>query len=173
MGASLYELILALHIMAVVVAFGVTFAYPIMFSVAARVQPASLPLLHRIEYTTERVLINPALVVVVGAGVYLASKGHFWSDFFVQWGLGAAIAIGALVGAVLIPTAKRAEQVAARDLAAAAAAAPATKAGEAPAGAVLMSDEYRGLVQRSQIVGSALSVLVLVTILFMALNVSA
>jgi hypothetical protein len=178
LGASLYELILALHIMAVVVAFGVTFAYPIMFSVAARVDPRSLPLLHRIEYTTERVLVNPALLVVVGAGIYLASKGHFWSDFFVQWGLGAALAIGALVGSVLIPTAKRAEQVAARDLAAAAQEAASTQAtqpqaGEAQAGAALMSDEYRGLVQRSQIVGSALSVLVLVTILFMALNVSA
>ena len=53
-AASLYEIVLAVHIMAVVVGFGVTFAYPIMFSVAARHDPRSLPLMHRVEYTIER-----------------------------------------------------------------------------------------------------------------------
>lgn len=158
LAASLYEVVLAIHIMAVVVAFGVTFAYPIMFAVGARHEPRSLPLLHRVEYTIERYLINPGLLLVILAGIYLASKGHFWSDFFVQWGLGAAIVIGALIGSVMIPTAKRAEQTAARDLAA---------SGE---GEVALSEEYRALVRRLSTVGTLLSLLVLVTILFMALH---
>ena len=157
-AASLFEVVLAIHIMAVVVAFGVTFAYPIMFAVAARHDPRGLPLLHRIEYTIERMLVNPGLLVVLVAGIYLASKGHYWSDFFVQWGLAAVVVIGALIGAVMIPTAKRAEQTAARDVAA---------AGE---GEVEMSVEYRALVRRLSTVGSLLSVLVLVTILFMAIK---
>jgi hypothetical protein len=172
-AASLFEVVLAVHIMAVVVAFGVTFAYPIMFAVAARHDPRALPLMHRVEYTIERTLINPGLLLVILAGIYLASKGHFWSDFFVQWGLGAAIVIGALVGAVMIPTAKRAETAAARDVAAAgdaAAAGTGTGAG-AGAGEIVMSDEYRALVKRLTVVGSGLSGLVLVTILFMALHV--
>ena len=41
-AASLYEFILAVHVMAVVAAFGVTFAYPIMFMVAAKHQPAAV-----------------------------------------------------------------------------------------------------------------------------------
>ena len=110
MAASAYEIVLAVHIMAVVVAFGVTFAYPIMFAVGARRDPRSLPVLHRIEYTIERFLINPGLTLVLGAGIFLASDGHHWSEFYVQWGLGAVIVIGALVGAVMIPTAKQAEQ---------------------------------------------------------------
>jgi len=176
-AASLFEVVLAVHIMAVVVAFGVTFAYPLMFSVTARVAPESLPLMHRIEYTIERMLINPGLLVVVAAGIYLASKGHFWSDFFVQWGLAAAIAIGALVGAVMIPTAKRAEQVAARDLAGVQASVAVGAGGEGAgaggaAAAVEMSGEYQALVRRLQVVGTLLSLLVLVTIFFMALNVS-
>jgi uncharacterized membrane protein len=162
LAASLYEIVLAVHIMAVVVAFGVTFAYPIMFAVGARRDPRALPVLHRVEYTIERMLVNPGLLVVVLAGVYLASKGHFWSDFFVQWGLGAALVIGALIGSVMIPTAKRAEQAAARDIAA---------AGEG--GEVTMSEEYRGLVRRLSIVGGSLSTLVLLTILFMALHLGA
>jgi hypothetical protein len=161
-AASLYEFVLAVHIMAVVVAFGVTFAYPIMFAVGARHDPRSLPLLHRIEYTVERYLINPGLLLVVIAGIYLASKGHFWSYFFVQWGLGAVVVIGALIGSVMIPTAKRAELIAARDV-----------AGAGDSAQVQMSDEYRALVRRLSSVGTLLSLLVLVTVLFMALHLGA
>jgi hypothetical protein len=160
-AASLYEVVLAIHIMAVVVAFGVTFAYPIMFAVAARHDPRSLPLLHRVEYTIERMLVNPGLLLVVLAGIYLASKGHYWSDFFVQWGLAAVIVIGALIGSVMIPTAKRAEQIAERDIAAAA------------DGDIEMSGEYQALVRRLSTVGTILSLLVLITILFMALHTGA
>ena len=154
-----YEVVLAVHVMAVVVAFGVTFAFPILFAVAARQDPRSLPVLHRIEYTLERVLINPGLALVVIAGIYLASKGHYWSDFFVQWGLAAVVVIGALVGGVMIPTAKRAELAAARDVAA---------GGD---GEIVLGDEYRALVRRLTVVGTLLSLIVLVTILLMALHV--
>jgi hypothetical protein len=175
-AASLFEVVLAIHIIAVVVAFGVTFAYPIMFTVAARQDPRGLPLLHRIEYTTERYLLNPGLLVVLAAGIYLASKGHFWSDFFVQWGLAAVVVIGASIGAVMIPTSKRAEQIAARDIAAGAeraGVAGAAGAGAPPPGEVEFSDEYRALVRRLSLVGTLLSVLVLVTIVLMALHVGA
>jgi len=165
LAASFYEVVLAVHIMAVVIAFGVTFAYPIMFAVAAKHGPRSLPLVHRIEYSIERMLINPGLALVLIAGIYLASKGHYWSDFFVQWGLAAVVLIGALVGAVMIPTAKRAELAAARDLAAIDAGAP----GSEPS--VEMSEEYRALVRRLSTVGTLLSLLVLATIAIMALHV--
>jgi hypothetical protein len=157
LGASAYEIVLAVHVMAVVAAFGVTFAYPIMFAVAARHGARSLPLIHRIEYTIERLLVNPGLVLVLAAGIFLASDGHKWSEFFVQWGMGAVIVIGAALGAVMIPTAKRAEQIAERDVAAA-----------APGGDLEMSAEYQALARRLATVGSLLSVLVLITILFMA-----
>lgn len=157
-AASAYEIVIAIHVMAVVIAFGVTFAYPIMFAVTATHDPRSLPLVHRIEYTVERALVNGGLLVVVVAGIFLASDGHHWSEFFVQWGLGVAVVIGALVGSVMIPTAKRAEQAAARDVAA---------AGD---GEVTMGAEYQALVRRLQTVGSALSLLVLITILFMVVK---
>ena len=172
-AVSAYEVVLAIHVMAVVVAFGVTFAYPIMFAVGARRDPRSLPVLHRIEYTIERMLINPGLVVVVAAGIFLASDGHHWSEFFVQWGLAAAIVIGALIGSVMIPTAKRAEAIAQRDLAGAAAGSGVVLAAgaETPAAATIeMSDEYRALVRRLSAVGSLLSALVLVTIIFMVIK---
>jgi Predicted integral membrane protein (DUF2269) len=158
LAASAFEIVLALHIMAVVVAFGVTFAYPIMFAVGAKASPRSLPVLHRVEYTTERWLVNPGLVVVLAAGIYLASESHQWSAFFVQWGFAAVIVIGAVVGAVMIPTAKKAEQAAERDISAAA------------EGEVSFGEEYQGLAHRLSLVGGTLSLLVLVTILLMVIK---
>jgi predicted integral membrane protein DUF2269 len=158
LAASAYEVVMAVHVTAVVAAFGVTFAYPIMFVVAARSEPRSLPLIYRIEYSIERLLVNPALLLVILAGIYLASEGHHWSEFFVQWGLGVAVVIGAVVGSVLIPTAKRAETAAARDIAA---------SGE---GEVVLSEESRRLARRLSTVGGLLSVLVVITILFMVIK---
>ena len=156
-----YEVVLAVHIMAVIVAFGVTFAYPIMFSLAARLDPLSLPVLHRIEYSIEQRLTNPGLVVVLAAGIYLASKLHVWSAFYVQWGLASVVVIGGVIGAVMIPTAKRAATLAERDLAA---------SNEDPVG---FSDEYRALTRRLATVGTLLSLLVLVTVYFMATHTGA
>jgi uncharacterized membrane protein len=157
-AVSFYDVVLAVHIMAVVVAFGATFAYPIIFAVGARTDPRSLPVLHKISYTVERLLVNPGLLLVLIAGVYLASKGHHWSEFFVQWGLAVVVVIGAVVGVVLIPASKRAQELAERDIAA---------SGE---GAIEMSAEYQAVVRRLSSVGTLLSVLVLVTILFMAIK---
>lgn len=154
-AVAFFEVVLAIHIAAAVIGFGATFTFPIMFSVAARHELRSLPVLHRIEYTIDRWLVNPGLAVVVIAGVYLASKLHQWSNFYVQWGLGVAIVIGALVGSVMIPTAKRAEQIAVKDIS------------EADGGPVSMSQEYRKLVNRLSTVGGLLSLLVLITIYFM------
>jgi hypothetical protein len=158
MAVALYDVVLAIHIMAVVVAFGATFAYPIMFALAGRRDPRSLPLMHRITYTIERTLVNPGLLLVLLAGIYLASKGHHWSEFFVQWGLGAVVVIGALVGSVTIPAGKRAEQIAARDIQA------------SDGGPIELSAEYQAIVGRLSRLGPLLSVIVLLTILFMAIR---
>ncbi len=155
-AVTFYDVVLAIHIIAVVVAFGVTFAYPIIFAVAGKREPRSLPLMHRISYTVERMLVNPGLLLVLLAGIYLASDGHHWSEFFVQWGLAVVVVIGALVGAVMIPAGKRAEQLAERDIAA---------SGD---GQVELSADYQAVVRRLQTVGSLLSALVLLTIFFMA-----
>jgi hypothetical protein len=137
---SAYELVTALHVIAVTVAFGVVFAFPLIRSAAASgAGPAAA---RRREYTVARYLINPGLLVVLAAGIYLASSGHHWKEFFVQWGLAAVIVIGALVGAILIPSAKKAEQLAGQP-------------------------EAAPLERRLAIVGWAISLIVVVTIVLM------
>jgi uncharacterized membrane protein len=156
--ASLYDFIVGLHIIAVLVAFGWTMGLPVVFSIAARSDPRSLPMLHRFEVRASRLLLNPALVVVLLAGLYLAGKGHHWSEFFVQWGLAAVLIIGGVVGAVMIPLSKRAAEAAERDL-------EGYAGGEFQPGA-----EYRELARRITRIGIALTLLVLVTIVLMATN---
>jgi uncharacterized membrane protein len=156
--AAAYDWALALHIIAVVVAFGWTFTLPVGYAIAAKVDPRSLPVLHRIEYMVSRVIVNPALLVIIVAGIFLASDGHHWKEFFVQWGLGVAIVIGGLLGAVLIPTAKRAEEAVRRDL-------------EGYTGGTFQPGaDYSAATRRLNIVGSAASLLVLITIVIMAVK---
>jgi uncharacterized membrane protein YgcG len=189
MAASAYDVVLGVHVLAVVIAFGAIFAYPIMFALAARHDPRSLPLIHRIETFVDRVLVNGGLLVVVGAGVFLASEGHHWKELFVQWGIGAAIAIGGLVGVVMIPASKKAQRLAERDLVARRESGGVSESGGARAGGASaggatsagggaqpedgrgqMSAEYRAVTRRLAVVGSLLSVLVVATILVMAIK---
>jgi hypothetical protein len=151
-----WEVVLAVHIAAVVVGFGVVFAYPIIYTFLARNEPRSLGAMHRAGVALERRLTMPGLTVVLIAGIYLASKLELWSSFFVQWGMGAVIVLGGLSGMFFIPSAKRLAELADRDVA---------TAGE---GEVSMSAEYQALSRRVAIVGAIANLIVLATIYFMA-----
>jgi hypothetical protein len=160
-GVLFYEVILALHIAAVVVAFGVTFAYPIIFTVIGRQDPRALGALHRAEQAVNQRLIMPGLAVVIIAGIYLASKLEVWSSFYVQWGMGAAIVLGGLGGLFFAPTARKLAVLADQDVAA---------SGD---GEVRMGAEYEALSKRLAMVGALSSLLVLLTIYLMVTRTGA
>jgi hypothetical protein len=160
-AVTFFQFVLAVHIMAVVVAFGVTFAYPIIFAVIERADRRALPAIYRAERAVGQRLIQPGLGVVLLAGIYLASKLHVWSAFYVQWGLGAAIVLGALGGIFSSPTEKRLIELSDRDVKA---------AGD---GEVTMSAEYQATARRLAIVGALSSLLVLLTVYFMATQTGA
>jgi hypothetical protein len=98
-----WQVILALHIAAVMIAFGVTFAYPLFVVAGARIDPRAMPWFHRVQVVIGRRLISPGLAVVLLAGIYLASKLHQWHAFYVQWGLAVVVVLGAIEGAIMIP----------------------------------------------------------------------
>ena len=115
-AVTFYAVILAVHIMAVVVAFGAMFAYPILVGVGRRIDPRGLPLFHRMQAQTIGRLVNPGLLVVVAAGIYLAAKDKVFDQFYVQWGFIAAVALGGLAG-YLAPKQRRLAELAERDVA--------------------------------------------------------
>ena len=160
-AASFSDVILAIHILAVVVAFGVTFAYPIFVVWGGRQDPRAMPWLHRVQQRIGQRLISPGLGVVLLAGIYLASHEHQWSKFYVGWGLAAVVVIGAIEGGFMVKNEGRIADIAARDVAA---------AGD---GDVVWSSEYEGLLRRLGAVGALLDLIVVVTVLFMALHLGA
>ncbi len=166
--------VLAVHILAVVVAFGATFAYPLIFA-AARRNPSVMPWLFSVIQRIDRYIVSPGLAVVLVAGIYLASSEHHWSSFFVQWGIGAVVLIGAAVGSYMIPREGKLAKVAERDLAAAAAGGAGwRRPGTGPAGgASPWSAEYEKLFRQVSIGGALLDLLIVITVFLMATHAGA
>jgi hypothetical protein len=150
-----YEVVLALHIIAVIFAFGATFAYPVLLGTITKADSRALPALYRALHAISQRVIMPGLALIVVFGIYLASHLHLWSSFFVQWGLGVSIVIGAVEGMYLGPREKRLIEVADQDLAA---------SGDGP---VRFSAEHDALVKRIGVVGALMDLLVIITIYFM------
>jgi len=96
-----YDVVLWIHITAVVVAFGALFAYPLFLSVNARAPVAERAALHRLQIAFSKRVTGPTIVVILAAGVYLASDAHLWSQSWVGAGLGLLIVIAGLGATVL------------------------------------------------------------------------
>lgn len=165
-AVTFYTFVLAVHIAAIVIAFGVTFAYPLMYSVGIRSEARSMPGFHRIQDSVGKFVISPFLGLALLAGIYLASKLHVWSDFYVQWGLVVIVVIGALGGVFFAPRERRLAELAERDIAAADQTAP----GEPN---VVFSAEYKALRRQVLSVGLLANVLILLTIYFMTAQTGA
>jgi hypothetical protein len=157
-AVAFFEVVLALHILAVVFAFGATFAYPVLLGTITKADTRALPALYRALHAISQRVIMPGLALIVIFGIYLASHLHMWSAFFVQWGIGVSIVIGAVEGAYLGPREKRLIEVADRDLA---------DAGEGP---VTYSAEHDALVRRIGGIGALMDLLIVLTIIFMVIK---
>jgi small-conductance mechanosensitive channel len=113
-----YDIVLSIHILAVVVAFGVVFAYPVIDAQIKRASLEQLPTLHRLHLVVGRRVISPAMIVVLIAGVYLATDRDLFGKVWVSVPLVIMFALFAITGAVLTPTDRKLAELAERDLAA-------------------------------------------------------
>jgi hypothetical protein len=161
LAVAFWEVVLALHIIAVVIAFGATFAYPVLLGAVTKADPRALPALYRALHAISQRVIMPGVAAILVFGIYLASHLELWSSFFVQWGLAVVIVIGAVEGAYLGPRERRLVEVADRDVAA---------AGD---GVVAFSAEHDSLVRRIGAAGALMDLLVVITIYFMVAHTGA
>jgi ABC-type amino acid transport system permease subunit len=157
-AASFSDFVLAIHIFGVIVAFGVTFAYPVFLAAGARQDPRAMPWFHRMQVVVSRRVTNPGLLVVLIAGIVLASDLHQWKHFYVGWGIVAVIVLGALEGAVVSRTTQRLAELAEADVQAAA------------TGKVAWSEEYQAQMKRLRGASGLMSLIVALTVLFMAIH---
>lgn len=146
-----YDVITAVHVMAIVLAFGVTFAYPVLFPFLDRVHPQALGPLHAAQDRIGRFLIMPFGTLALATGLYLAADRDLFDRVWVQVPMAILIVLLGLGGAFFAPRERRAAEIAMRD----------AEAGRGP------SEEYRTLSGQIAKVGALASLLVLVAIFFM------
>lgn len=151
-----YSVSLFLHISAVVVGLGATYAEAIAFPVAMKVDKRHLPYVHRLGMAINQRLATPALAVVLVTGLYQIAQddGRGWTlgDPWISATFAILIVLGGLTGGYFVPTDRRLAAMAERDLD--------SKSGE-------LSAEYRAAARRIGMVGALAGVLVLVAIFLM------
>jgi uncharacterized membrane protein len=95
-SVTFYSVVVWIHVLAVVVAFGGVFAYPVLGSSLART--ASPAAFHSTQVLLWSRIVTPAMVVVLAAGIYLASDADVWSEAWVSAGLAGIILLFAIAG---------------------------------------------------------------------------
>ena len=154
----LYDVVLFVHVTAVVVAFGATFAYPFFQTVVERVSPRSVPAMLQAMRTSSRYLVTPGLLVVLASGVYLTVDGWDFGQLFVVVGL-AVVGVLIALGATFFDRHEaRLLELSRRDVAA------------AGAHEVVLSADYWAVSKRFARVGIAASLLIVVALFFMVVK---
>ena len=153
---SSYRVVEALHVMAVVAAFGLPLAYPLLLPYVRRNHPRSMPGLHDAQHRLNQRLTAPGTVLILVFGAYMASKGGHWDEPWVVVPLAILLVIGALGGGYVVPASRRMAELARADVAA------------AGSGDVAWGGEYERVYRRYMAVELLLGALVLTAIFFMA-----
>jgi len=100
-AVQLYDVVLWLHITAVVVAFGALFAYPVFLAVNASAPLGERATLHRMQIAFSKRVTGPVIGVIFLAGVYLATDADVWSEAWVTSSLVLLFVIAGLGATVL------------------------------------------------------------------------
>jgi uncharacterized membrane protein len=151
-----YEFSLFLHITAVVIGLGATFAEAIMFPVAIKLDARHLPYVHRLQLAINQWLATPALVVVLATGFYQVSDADWdFGDFWLSGTMTIVLILGGLIGAYFIPADRRLGAMVQREIEA---------AGPGP---FEPSAEYQSKARMEGIIGSVAGLLVVAAVYLM------
>jgi hypothetical protein len=114
---DLYDISVFIHVAAVVVGFGATFAEAIMFPVAMKTGAQHLPYVHRLQLAINQRMATPALVLIIITGIYQTADRWEFGDFWISATFLIALILGGLNGAYFIPSDRRLAPLVERDLA--------------------------------------------------------
>jgi uncharacterized membrane protein len=152
-----YSISVWIHVSAVVVGFGATFAEALMFPVAMSVDKRHLPFVHKLGIAINQRLATPALALILITGIYQTADGDWdFGSFWISATFLIVIVLGGLLGAYFIPTDRKLEAMASRELSA-------PGAGEPPK----LSEEYQRKAQREGGLGALAGFLVIVAVFLM------
>ncbi len=146
-----YSLSVFVHVSAVVVGFGATFAEAIMFPVAMKAGVRHLPYVHKLQLAINQRLATPALAIVILTGLYQTSERWDWDVLWINATFVIVIVIGGLLGGYFIPADRRLAAQVERELA---------DTGE-------VSEDYLRQARREGMVGALTGVLLLAAVFLM------
>lgn len=150
-----YSLSVFLHVTAVVIGFGATFAEAIMFPVAMKAGVRHLPYLHKLQLAINQRLATPALAIVILTGIYQTTERWEFSEGWISATFAIVIVIGGLLGGYFIPADRKLGAMVEREIAA------------AEGREVVLSDEYQRGARREGMVGALTGVLLIAAIFLM------
>ncbi len=146
-----YDVVVAVHVMSIVIAFGVTFTYPVILPWMTKAHPEAMATVHETQERIGRLVIMPFGTLALLTGIYLASDRDLFGEAWVIIPLVILVLLLGLGGAFFSPREKALATIARRDLAAGGS----------------LSDEYGANAKVLGIVGALSSVLVLIAIFSM------
>ena len=155
LAVTFYDVVLWLHISAVVVGFGSTFAYAVLLETAQRSSPRALPGMLASIRANDRTVVTIGAVIVLLSGLYLAADREQFDEFFVAWGIIAVLILIGLTHAFFLPNERRAKELAERDI-----------EGAGP-GEVELSAEYKAISGKLGKVGTLTGLIVILTVYVM------
>lgn len=149
-----YDVVLFLHVAAIVVAFGVTFTYPVVLPWLQRNHPRAMATAHQTQSRIGSRIIGPFGTLALLTGIYMAADRDLFSETWVTVPMTILIIILIAGGTFFLPRERELVQIARRDL----------DAGDA------LSAEYAAKARVLAIGGAASALLVLIALFFMVVK---
>jgi uncharacterized membrane protein len=151
-----YSISVWLHITAVVIGLGSTFALALAFPVAMQLDPRHLPYVHEIALAVNQRLGGPAFIVILATGIFQTADGDWeLGKFWISGTIVILLALGALAGAYFMPADRKLGALARRDIEA---------SGD---GNVVLSEEYQRGARTEGIVGGIAGLLIVAALFLM------
>ena len=144
-AVQFYDVVVWLHVTAVLLAFGPTFSYGVFFATAGKTNPAAAPTIGRAVVTWSRIATRLGILVILVTGLYLTDDRWDFADFFSSWGIVAVLVLFGMAQWFFIPTTEKFVEAA--------------EAGR--------QDEAMALAGRQQIAGPIAGIIVILTIYVM------
>jgi uncharacterized membrane protein len=149
---SLYDISVFVHVSAVVVGFGATFAEALAFPVAMKAGVRHLPYVHQLQLAINQRLAGPALGLVILTGIYQTIDGDWgFGSFWISATILIAIVLGGMIGAYFVPTDRQLAAQVQREL---------DETGN-------VSDDYQRQARREGILGAVAGLLVIAAVFLM------
>jgi hypothetical protein len=115
-AVTLYQAVLAFHVMAVLLAYGLPLTVPFVLPYLRRVHPRAMPGVHDVQHRLNQRLATPASIVIFVLGATMATKRSLWTEPWVDSAV-TLFAVISLTGATyIVPSCRKLAELAQTDV---------------------------------------------------------